>query len=116
MNVQASRYGIDPYNDGKPNECPENMYPWDVDYPEEDAYETFEGFKANVRYDSLNLPVSWWFDSDTGVFTLVWVMPRKGGRTWSVSLAPGYDRNEVEQWLEDWTKSFAAYHYRWTTA
>lgn len=97
--------------------CPDDMYPWDVDYAGE-VVTTFEKFKAQCYYDCLNLPISWYFqppdECDEYGFELVWVMPRKYGKTWSLRLAPGFDRGEVEAWLEEWTREVAAAHYGWT--
>jgi hypothetical protein len=109
-----SRYGQE--YDGTPKGCPDGMYPWDVDYAEQ-AHATFDEFKAHQRPDSLNLPISWYFNpaDEGGEFVLVYVMPRKYGKTWSVRLAPGFDRAEVEAWLEDWTHEVAAQHYGWTS-
>ena len=116
--TDVSRYGTD-YS-GQPNGCPRLMYPWDVSYDDGDVYKSFEQFKEDVSYDSLNIPVSWYFNPDDedeydpGVFTLVFTMPRKGGSTWCMKLAPGYDRAEVEEWLEQWTKEFAREYYGWS--
>ena len=106
--MSETRYGDD--FDG-PRGCPEPMYPWDVDY-EGEVVGTLEEFKSRCYHDSLNLPISWYFSPEG--FELVWVMPRKNGKTWSLRLAPGFDRAEVEQWLEDWTHKVAAAHYGWT--
>lgn len=107
-----SRYGQD--SDGAPVGCPDGMYPWDVDY-EGDIYSTFAEFKSAAYYDPLNLPISWYFNpaDEGGEFVLVYVMPRKYGKTRSMRLAPGFDRAEVEAWLEDWTKQVASQHYGW---
>lgn len=112
MSAFESRYGQE--FDGSQRGCPDRMYPWDVDYPGE-TYATFEKFKADVRHDTLNLPISWYFDPEDegGKFVLVYVMPRKYGKTWSMVLAPGFDRAEVEEWLETWTRQVAAEHYGW---
>lgn len=110
-----SRYGQ--RSDGSPQNCPDGMYPWDVDYEGSGgAYLTFEAFKAATYHDSLNIPISWYFnpDDEDGEFVLVYVMPRKYGKTWSMRLAPGFDRAEVEAWLEEWTKQVARRHYGWT--
>lgn len=108
-----SRYGQ--AYDGEPQGCPEDMYPWELDFPGV-VYPTFASFKEAASYDSLNLPISWWFypEDEGGEFVLVFVMPRKYGKTWGQRLAPGFDRAEVEAWLEDWTREFAANHYGWT--
>ena len=101
----------------EPAGCPDGMYPWDVDYPGA-VIATFEEFKSAAYHDSLNLPISWYFnppdESDEYGFELTFVMPRKYGKTWSLRLAPGFDRAEVEAWLEDWTHGVAAEHYGWT--
>lgn len=108
-----SRYGQE--SDGTPRGCPDDMYPWDVTY-DGIAIPTLEEFKAAVYHNCLNLPISWYFnpEDEGGEFVLIWVMPRKSARTWSLKLSPGFDRAEVEHWLEAWTREVAANHYGWT--
>lgn len=107
-----SRYGLD-YN-GEPRGCPSAMYPWDVDF-DGDTFVTLEDLQDAVYHDSLNLPISWYFNpaDEGGEFVLVFVMPRKYGKTWSMKLTPGFDRSAVEDWLESWTREVAARHYGW---
>lgn len=116
MSEFESRYGVDLY-DGGPRSCPDGMYPWDVDYPADEVNQTFEGFRTEAEFqqDSLNLPISWIFkpEDEGGEFELVFTCPRKNGRTWSLRLAAGFDRAEVEEWLETWTRQVAAHHFGW---
>lgn len=108
-----TRYGYE--HDGEPRGCPENMYPlFDPTY-DETRYDTFQEFKEAAFYDSLNVLFGWWFHSeeDGGEFVMMWIMPRKGGNSWAARLKPGYDREEVEDWVEKFSKEAAAHHFGW---
>lgn len=100
--------------------CPDGMYPLDV-YYETNEFDTFEELKDNAERGSnvLNVPLSWYFtpdEDDDGEqakrFTLVFAMPRKDLRTWSVSTTQ-FDRPVVEQWLKEWIPTQFAEWFGW---
>lgn len=100
--------------------CPEGMYPMDVDYPNE--CENFADIKEEAEKMSgfLNFPISWYMTdklSDCELkwnvthpdnlielerwFKLVFLMPRKYGKTWSLQ-TQNFDSEEVKAWLKEW--------------
>lgn len=89
--------------------CPEGMYPLDSSF-EANVYDTFEELRsaAENASDILNLPLSWFFDEgedgDYGPsFTIVFLMPRKYGQTWSMR-THSFDRPTVQAWLDTWLR------------
>jgi len=90
------------------------MYPLDVDYAPNE-FDTFAALResAEAASNALNLPLSWWFgDSDEPGFTLVFVMPRKGNRAWSMTTLT-YDRDEVQAWLDTWLRGEISEWFGW---
>ncbi|PRB01769.1 hypothetical protein [Microbacterium sp. MYb64] len=99
--------------------CPEGMYPLDSTYPAE-AHATFEALRENAESasDSLNLPLSWFFDDgeydDEGPsFTLVFLMPRKHGSRWSMRTR-SFDRGVVQAWLDTWLRGEINRWFGWS--
>lgn len=91
------------------NGCPEGMYPLESTYEPGD-YDTFEELRADAEAasDVLNLPLSWFFDDgeydpEGPSFTLVFLMPRKYGQTWSMRTR-SFDRETVQKWLDTWLR------------
>lgn len=102
--------------------CPDGMYPLDSTY-EANYCDTFVELREYAERQSgvLNLPLSWWFDEDTRwhgdepdwkpTFRLVFHSPRKHVN-WSLETAK-YDRDEVEAWLESFTKKAMTDWFGW---
>jgi hypothetical protein len=99
------------------------MYPMSVDYPES-IHDNFADFKAEAEAasDCLNFPISWTFrDSDDEdmfddpfFFELVFLLPRKYGKTWSIRLeGDNFDREEIQTWIDTWLKGEVMHWYGW---
>lgn len=95
--------------------CPEGMYPMESEYVTD--CETFAALREHAEQasDSLNFPIGWTLydestedwgafgDEERRSFELVFLMPRKYGKTWSIRTAV-FDRPEVEAWLSTWLR------------
>lgn len=83
-------------------ECPEGMYPFDVDY--QNMLDSFDELKesSDAISDCLNLPVSYFFDNERNIFSLVFYMPRKY-KTFSFDIS-NPNKVEVLEWLNPWLK------------
>jgi|GEM_PF-2681554 len=101
--------------------CPEGMYPPDLDYDEE--YDAFADLRAAAEglSNCLNLPIAWHFDGpdveyaepdDEPEFALVFLMPRKGK---TLAMWTGdFDRAEVQAWLDTWLRGEINKWFGWT--
>ncbi|WP_341935322.1 hypothetical protein MRBLWO14_000967 [Microbacterium sp. LWO14-1.2] len=101
--------------------CPEGMYPLDSTYEAND-FGTFEQLQseAEAASNSLNLPLSWFFDDgeydeEGPSFTLVSLMPRKHGSTWSMRTR-SFDRDTVQAWLDTWMRGEIDRWFGWGEA
>lgn len=98
--------------------CPDGMYPMDSDYGPED-YSSLTEFidAAEAASNSLNFPISWYlydenhedwrkYESDEERnFKLVFLMPRKYGKTWSIRLVGDFDSDALMGWLRSWIRA-----------
>lgn len=106
-----------------------DMYPMDSDYTTK--HETFAELReaAENASDVLNYPICWFFHDETSEdfgkwlepgevdrpeFTLTFMMPRKSGRTWSIT-THDFDHDEVQAWLDTFIKGEVLKWYGWST-
>jgi len=69
--------------------------------------------RAEAGSDVLNFPISWYVTLDeTDKFEVVFLMPRKYGKTWSL-YTHVFDADEAVAWVKDFTRQAAEEWYGW---
>lgn len=96
--------------------CPEGMYPLDCDSVCDKASLKDLIEHCEVSSDILNLPLSWFLfpgdENEERYFQVVFVMPRKYCRTWSVR-TNNFDTEESVAWVKEFTKQAATEWFGW---